>query len=49
VTAVATLLRPAAWQHFTGGSVGAYSLTPAAWQQLGASAAASPETAAADR
>ena len=49
MTAVATLVRPAAWQHFAGGSVGAYSLTPAAWQELRASAAARPETAAADQ
>ena len=32
--AAATLARPAAWRRFTGGSVGAYSLTPAAWQAL---------------
>lgn len=31
VTGLATLARPAAWQHFTSGSTGAYSLTPAAW------------------
>jgi ATP-grasp domain len=34
VTALATLARPAAWRHFSGGSTGAYSLTPAAWQQI---------------
>jgi len=38
LTAAATLARPAVWQHFTGGSVGAYSLTPAAWQALRARA-----------
>jgi hypothetical protein len=46
--AAATLARPAAWQRFTGGSVGAYSLTPAAWQALTTAAAArarAPETA----
>jgi predicted ATP-grasp superfamily ATP-dependent carboligase len=32
--ALATLIRPAAWRHFTAGTVSAYSLTPAAWQQL---------------
>jgi hypothetical protein len=32
--AAATLARPATWRHFTGGSVGAYSLTPAAWHAL---------------
>ena len=34
LTAAATLVWPAAWQYFTAGSVGAYSLTPAAWQAL---------------
>jgi len=34
VTALATLIRPAAWRHFVGGSAGAYSLTPAAWRQI---------------
>jgi len=34
VTALATLIRPGAWRHFTGGSTGAYSLTPAAWRQI---------------
>ena len=34
VTALVTLVRPAAWRHFTGGSVSAYALTPAAWQEL---------------
>ena len=34
VTALATLVRPAAWRHFTGGSTSAYSLTPAAWRQI---------------
>jgi biotin carboxylase len=34
VTGLATLARPAAWQHFTSGSTGAYSLTPAAWLQI---------------
>jgi biotin carboxylase len=34
VTALATLIRPAAWRHFVGGSAGAYSLTPAAWSEL---------------
>lgn len=32
--ALATLIRPAAWRHFTAGTVSAYSLTPAAWQRL---------------
>jgi len=34
VTALATLIRPAAWRHFVGGSAGAYSLSPAAWSEL---------------
>jgi hypothetical protein len=34
VTGLATLIRPAAWRHFVGGSAGAYSLTPAAWRQI---------------
>ena len=38
--AAATLARPAAGRHFTGGRVGAYSLTPAAWQALTAADAA---------
>jgi glutathione synthase/RimK-type ligase-like ATP-grasp enzyme len=32
--AVATLIRPAAWQHFSGGATSAYSLSPAAWRAL---------------
>jgi len=43
VTAVATLIRPAAWRHFAGGSVSAYALTPAAWQELTTRAAAHPD------
>jgi hypothetical protein len=31
---LATLIRPAAWQHFAGGATSAYSLSPAAWQAL---------------
>jgi predicted ATP-grasp superfamily ATP-dependent carboligase len=31
---VATLIRPAAWQHFAAGTTSAYSLSPAAWQAL---------------
>jgi ATP-grasp domain len=34
VTALATLIRPAAWRYLTSGSTSAYSLTPAAWRQL---------------
>ena len=34
VTGLVTLIRPAAWRHFVGGSAGAYSLTPAAWSEL---------------
>jgi biotin carboxylase len=41
--AAATLARPAAGQYFTGGSTGAYSLTPAAWQALTAHAAAASD------
>jgi ATP-grasp domain len=31
---VATLIRPAAWQHFTAGTTSSYSLSPAAWRAL---------------
>jgi biotin carboxylase len=42
-TAAATLAGPAAGQRLAGGGVGAYSLTPAAWEELRrASAAVSP-------
>lgn len=34
IAAAATVIHPAAWRHFTGGSVNAYSLTPEAWQQI---------------
>jgi len=34
VAALATLIRPEMWRHFTGGAVGAYSLTPDGWDQL---------------
>jgi hypothetical protein len=40
LTALATLVRPAAWRYLTSGGVGAYSLSPAAWQQLRQAAAA---------
>ena len=40
LTAAITLVQPAAWRRFTGGSTGAYSLTPAAWHALTASGAA---------
>jgi hypothetical protein len=43
VTALATLVRPAAWRHFAGGSVSAYALTPAAWQELTTRAAVRPD------
>jgi biotin carboxylase len=42
VTALATLIRPAAWRHFVGGSAGAYSLTPAAWRQISQAAGGGP-------
>jgi hypothetical protein len=42
VTALTTLIRPGAWRHFTGGSTGAYSLTPAAWRQIRQAAANGP-------
>lgn len=32
--AAATLIRPAAWQRFSAGATGAYSLSPAAWRAL---------------
>jgi biotin carboxylase len=34
VAALATLVSPPAWRWFVGGSAGAYSLTPAAWDEL---------------
>lgn len=34
LTAAATLVRPAAWRYLTGGSTGAYSLSPGAWEEL---------------
>jgi hypothetical protein len=34
IAALATLIRPVAWRHFVAGSVDAYSLTPAAWDQI---------------
>lgn len=34
VAAAATMIHPAVWRHFTGSSVNAYSLTPAAWQEI---------------
>jgi len=40
LTALATLVRPAAWQYLTSGGVGAYSLSPAAWEELRRAAAA---------
>jgi glutathione synthase/RimK-type ligase-like ATP-grasp enzyme len=40
VTALATLVRPAMWRYFTGGSTSAYSLTPDAWRQLTTAAGA---------
>ena len=42
VTALTTLIRPGAWRHFTGGSTGAYSLTPAAWRQIRQAAGGGP-------
>ena len=40
LTALATLVRPAAWRYLTSGGVGAYSLSPAAWEELRRAAAA---------
>ncbi len=40
LTALATLIRPSAWRYLAGGSTGAYSLTPAAWEELRRAAAA---------
>ena len=34
LTALAMVVRPAAWRSFANGSTGAYSLTPAAWEEL---------------
>ena len=42
LTALATLARPAAWRSFTSGSTGAYSLTPAAWEELRQAGADAP-------
>lgn len=40
---LATLVRPAWWQLFTGGAVSAYALTPAAWRRIaGASERGAP-------
>jgi hypothetical protein len=48
IAALATLIQPAMWRHFTSGSVEAYALTPAAWrhitQQAPATAAMRPDT-----
>ena len=48
-TAAATLAGPAAGQRLAGGGVGAYSLTPAAWQALTAAGAAQRHAPAASR
>jgi biotin carboxylase len=40
LSALATLVRPAAWRYLTSGGVGAYSLSPAAWEELRRAAAA---------
>ncbi|MGC1568011.1 MAG: hypothetical protein WA794_18545, partial [Trebonia sp.] len=42
LVAAATLAQPAAWRRFTSGSVGAYSLTAAAWHVLTAADAGLP-------
>jgi hypothetical protein len=34
LTALATLVRPAAWRYLAGSGTGAYSLSPATWEQL---------------
>jgi hypothetical protein len=34
IAALATLIRPATWRHFTSGSVSAYALTDAAWHRI---------------
>ena len=34
VAALATLIQPGTWRHFVAGSVDAYSLTQAAWDQI---------------
>ena len=34
MASVATLVRPAAWQWFSTGSVAAYALTPAGWAEI---------------
>jgi hypothetical protein len=34
VAAIATLIRPAAWRHFTSGAASSYALTPAAWAEV---------------
>jgi len=43
IAATATLIRPGTWHHFTSGSVEAYALTPAAWDQITRQASA-PES-----
>ena len=44
--ALATLIRPATWRYFVGGSAGAYSLTPAAWRQIRQAADGGPGSVA---
>jgi hypothetical protein len=34
IAALATLIRPASWRHFTSGSVQAYALTATAWHHI---------------
>jgi hypothetical protein len=38
--AIATVIRPATWRHFTSGSVGGSALNPRAWHQITQRAAA---------
>lgn len=44
IATLATLVRPGSWQHFVTGSVGGYSLTPAAWAQITRAALNEPRT-----
>ena len=44
VAAFATLIRPAAWRHFTSGAASSYALTPAAWAELLAAGASARRT-----
>ena len=43
--ALVTLIRPGWWRWLAGGSVGAYSLTPQAWEDIGTYSSSAPRSA----